>query len=66
MNRLSDIIIAGCAPGEPGCNEAPPIDGYIVFWGWTLAALLAVAVIATVIRRVRKPRLSSATAMADR
>lgn len=49
-----NIIIAGCAPGEPGCNEAPPLDGYIVFWGWTLVLLLIFAVIATVFWRVRK------------
>lgn len=58
MNRLSDIIIAGCAPGEPDCNEAPPIDGYIVFWGWTLALVLALTLAATVIWRVRSSRRS--------
>lgn len=66
MNRLSDIVIAGCSPGETGCNGAPPIDGYIVFWAWTLAILLAVAVIATVISRVRKSRQTTAAAGADR
>ena len=56
MNRLADIVIAGCAPGEPDCNEAPPLDGYIVFWGWTLAILIVLVVTATVIWRVRRQR----------
>jgi hypothetical protein len=55
-HQVQDIIVAGCAPGEPDCNEPPPMDGYIVFWGWTLAAVLVISAIAFVAWRWRRSR----------
>jgi hypothetical protein len=54
-------ILAGCAPGEPDCNQPPPIDGYIIFWGWTLAAVVLMAVVALVTWRVRRNHARAAS-----
>jgi len=55
MGQLAhDLVVAGCAPGEADCNEPPPIDGYIVFWGWTLAVVLVIALISFVAWRWRR------------
>lgn len=59
MERLSDIVIAGCAPGEIDCNEAPPVDGYIVHGAWALAILIVLALAVAVIWRVRRKRAST-------
>jgi hypothetical protein len=53
---VHDTILAGCAPGEPDCNQPPPMDGYIIFWGWTFGAVVLVAVVVLVTWRVRRTR----------
>jgi hypothetical protein len=58
---VQDTILAGCAPGEPDCNQPPPIDGYIIFWGWTLAAVALIAVAAFVTWRVRRNHARAAS-----
>jgi hypothetical protein len=51
-------VITGCAPGSPGCNQPPPLDGWITFWAPIVLVGIAVAVTVVSIALYRRRQRS--------